>query len=60
MGAVLTDATSNLINGTHVSLFSSYFDTQTNFYDPSISRSALLLLFVERARAGVVGMPRPV
>ena len=36
------------------------FDTQTNFYDPSISRSALLLFFVARARAGVVRMPGPV
>jgi len=60
MGAVSNDATFNLINGTHLSLLSTSLDTYINFYDPSISRSALLLLFVARARAGVVRTPGPV
>jgi len=57
MGTVSHNATFNLINGTHFSLLSSSFDTHTNFYDPSISCSALLLLFAARATAGVVRSP---
>jgi len=60
MGAVSNVATFSLIYGTHLSLFTSYFDRHTNFYDLSISRNALLLLLVARARAGVTSMSGPV
>jgi len=57
MGAIPNDATFNLINGTHLFLMNSYFDTHNYIYDLSISRSALLLIFAARARIGILRLP---
>jgi len=60
MGEVSIDGTEHLINKRHPFIAVEQFllfDTRTNFYDRSISCNALLLLFVARARVGIVRMP---